>query len=712
MTAEKQRAYRFSTEAQWNSCLFIVADRDSPAARTGLRPFAPYAQPAKRYGPDGAETPAVTHFGEILWCDGTGRLYRMAADDDEPESFTAPYAIAHAGRMVANASGLWVTGDPPESLHLYEDGTLTRLSTLEIPQARVVDLAGGGQNALYVLVEHNSEWQSVRVECSGRIGRTVTFDGISQAEAFVYLKHFDRFVVLAGEPHPRLYWFPSEGGAAIFSIAVGAMHPCFSATALGSDGHDRIFLAGVDGKAFGGKAYVLGFDGDTNPLGELPLGTPATGIAARRDRLWITTAHGLLQFAQTDTVPDQAGEVSTRLVTPVLHSPDRQDGRRWLRIEAVGRLPPGATLEISYAATDDVDVRDRLTAIAADTTVPASHRAQLLLDKPGLWRAPIVFHGRDLPSGQTEAPFSAPLFDVRERYLWVSVSLIAATGANLPALSTLAVLYPGHTLMENLPAIYQRAEAQPKSFLRALVGVLESTTQDLDARIAAMGSQVHPKSATPPWLDFIARWLGLPWDDALDPAQKKRIVARAPDLAKGRGTRAGLEALLESLLPRTPRRFRVTDATADVGFAVVGGEACAGSTLPAMLGGLTRWSPLLDESAVLGRMRLPCEGQIDDGARQIAGNIRVDVAASAGERLKWEPWLRNLIMEMVPLTTSVQLRWVTANTLRGNSLDGTLKLESLPTPHLGTDAVTGLARLPEHGSRLSATGPDAGVRLQ
>ena len=65
-----------------------------------------------------------------------------------------------------------------------------------------------------------------------------------------------------------------------------------------------------------------------------------------------------------------------------------------------------------------------------------------------------------------------------------SAALIASPGAGIPVLSELAVLYPGETLMENLPSIYQRVERQPDSFLRALVGVLESTTQTLDARIS------------------------------------------------------------------------------------------------------------------------------------------------------------------------------------------------------------------------------------
>jgi phage tail-like protein len=266
--------------------------------------------------------------------------------------------------------------------------------------------------------------------------------------------------------------------------------------------------------------------------------------------------------------------------------------------------------------------------------------------------------------------------------------------------------------MDDLPALYRRGEEEPGNFLRALVGVLEASTNDLDQRISSLGSQVHPSTAAPPWLDFVARWLGVPWDDALSVDQKRAILRHAGDLARLRGTRAGLQTLLESLMPgTTPRRFQVTDTTADFGFAIIGDGVFHGSTLPAMLGGRPPWNAELDSGAVLGAMRLPCPGQFDDGLWRLAGRVRVDVAATAGERKAWEPWLLRLITEMVPLTARVDLRWVSSHALRGNRLDNTLRLEAAPVAHLGTDAVTGLARLPERGNRLSAGGSDMGTRL-
>jgi phage tail-like protein len=715
MSADVLRQYRFATEAQWNACLQVQADRIRLRAGRGLQPFAPFARTAIRYSSPGAHAPVVTHTGEVLWADDRGAVHRLPVCGDDPETFPAPHAIGSATRIVGSSSGLWVIGAPPELLQRYEGDSLARLMTVDLPDVLVIDIAGGERGSIEVLVERDGELQVQRVDPAGYARTTVTFQGLADVSAFIFLRRTRRFVMLAGDHPKKLFWFCAEGGRALFSVPVPSLRPCFTAGVLGSDSRDRVLLAGADGADFCGGAYVLVLDAEGELLDQVPvdpLDAPATGVVATRDALLVTGARGLLRFATSEVVPEGAGPISCVVLSPVLFSPDREDQRRWLRVDATATLPEGSTIEIAFASTDNTATRDRLNAIAADESKAASQRVGELRSEPDLWRGRTEFHGSSTHATNPKTVFAAKLFDIRDRYLWVAITLSAAAGGRLPLLSELAVLYPGRTLMENLPSIYQREESRPDSFLRSLVGVLEATTQGIDARIAAMGSLVHPASAPEPWLDFVARWLGLPWDDALSQPQKRTIVTRAADLAKGRGTRAGLETLLDALIPGTPRRFRVTDATADFGFAIVGAAACPGSALPAMLGGRTEWSAELSSRTVLGRMRLPCDGQRDDGTYHLVGRVHIDVAATAAERKSWTPWLHRLITEMVPLTARVTLRWVSAQALRSDRLDGSLMLESAPSPHLGTDAITGLARLPNRGARLSASGPGLGTRLR
>jgi hypothetical protein len=89
----------------------------------------------------------------------------------------------------------------------------------------------------------------------------------------------------------------------------------------------------------------------------------------------------------------------------------------------------------------------------------------------------------------------------------------------------------------------------------------------------------------------------------------------------------------------------------------------------------------------------------------------VEIAASGKERKVWEPWLYQLISEMVPLTARVTLFWVSAYALRSDQLDGSMVLEPAPVAHLGTDAVTDVARLPQGVTRISSAGRTIGTRL-
>jgi phage tail-like protein len=583
----------------------------------------------------------------------------------------------------------------------------------ELPNVHILDIARESGSSIFVLVKRNEKFECLRISTSDHEIRTISFDGISDPTAFAFLRWSRRFVVLADERHPRLYRFSEDGGRAVFSQPIAAIQPDFKVDALGSDSNEIIILAGnsKDPSAPGAKVVIL--DSDGNRLGQVLLKAPATGIAATRQNLIVTNERGLLRFAVTDVVPNNTPEVQCILLTPMLQSIDPEDSSPWLRIEASASLPEGTTLELAYAATDDLEVRERLRVITEDIRLLSSQRIQNLLGDPDLQWTNTIFQGNDREQNKSTPPFSAPLFGAGNRHLWVSVKLTASRGAKLPALKQLSVLYPGRSLVENLPTPYRRAAEQPGDFLRALVGVLEATTQNLDARIAALGTHIHPNAATGEWLDYIANWLSLPWDDALSDQQKQSILLSAAEIARGRGTRAGLETLLECLLPGSPRRFRVTDASADFGYAVVGGNQCAGSALPAMLGGFTRWHAELNVTTVLGYTRLPCPAQSNNDVWKPAAKIRIDVAGGYKEREAMEPWLLNMITDMIPLTVSVDLSWVSSQALRTDRLDDTLVLKAPPSPHLGTDAITGLSRLPEpRRTQLTRSEPAIGAPLR
>jgi phage tail-like protein len=699
MTLQSSRIYRFATASQWDQCLFLGADRSTAAARVGMRPTAPFTEQPARFASSGAWAPNVTAVGEFIWRDGAGKLLRAFAGDDAPAVVTAPHALAGATRIVATRDALWVAGTANSTLECFDLDSLTRRLVVDTAPAKVVDLAGDGRDALLVLLQRDDDFECVRVDGRGSITSIGALRGTPPLIALANLPRAGQILVLA-EDRRTLYGFQSGQTTSNYFVSLGRVRPCFRCTALGSDTRSRFLVGGSDGDEFGKTSRVLIIDADGLEAGEIVIEAEPTGVAGNRENLLVTIGEGLRVYA-TAQVASNISPSTCTVITPPLYSPKVANMEQWLRAEVWASLPPGTTLEMRYAATDDQDILAQARHIASDPSVPAGERVHRLEELLADWSAPVRFKGSDTHAQLTEtaAPLAAPLFDARAERLWLSITLSAAPGAPLPTLARLDVRYAGSSLLDQLPMIYKRSAATPNNFLRGLLGVLEATTQETDRRIGSLGALIHPRTAPANWLDFIAEWLGLPWDEALSDEQKRAIALSAPRLAAERGTRRGLEALLDCLFPGAPNRYAITDVDVDFGLATLGGDGCAGSRLPAVLSGLPASVALLSTKTILGQARLPCAGQTIDTTSRFLGHLRVDLTATAAEQRSWAPWVRALIEAMVPASMQLSIRW-RSPALPGTELsqDG-IVLVSAPAPHLGTDAIAGYARLPPSGPR-------------
>lgn len=680
-------AFRFATEAQWNSCLFVGADRQTAEVRTGMRPFAPYAVPAL-LATHGANAPTISETNDLLWRDDDGLLQRLPHGEDLPFGLPAPSTIAAAARLVAAPGALWALS-AAGLLQAFDADSLSRLFAVDFPGEQVLDIAADGHGGLYALIGSSGTRRITAVNGAGRATSSFALDALPDASALVFLLRSARIIVLA-EGSSRLHWLDPESGTLVSTVMISSLRPCFDPVVIGSDGCTRLFIAGTDRQPAGGSSHVLIVEAGGDLLGTVAFDGEPTGLVADRTHLHVTTATGLLRFDPAAAVPLAGGEVRADLLTPGLES-SAETPQRWTRIEADVELPTGCSIEISYATGADKNARDQLTKRLADRSVPPRQRLDHWhhdLEGPRTF----IFHGQDSKPGETST-FAVPLHDVRDPYLWVQVALIASPSGRMPLLPRLSVHYPGPALIDNLPAIYRRGEFETGNFLRSLVGVLEATTQDLDARIGDLGRNIHPQTAPSEWLDFVARWMGLPWDDSLSLDQKRRIVGHGAALSGGHGTRAGLALLLDSLLPERPRRFRIVDLMADYGLVTLGGGQCLGSRLPALLAGLPRTATELGNKAILGMARLPCTEPENETARLI-GRIRIDLAVDATEYRDWSPWLKTLVDSMLPAAALAELRWLGRSAFAASDeLSDGHSIGDDPLAHLGTDAVTGLARL-------------------
>lgn len=698
-------AFRFASPAQWKACVAAGMDAREGTAMRPLLAFACPANPTFEIG--NAAAPALTPVGELLWRDDQPMLHRAFGEDERADP--APPGLASSARVIANGAGLWTADMAGRRIICFETASLARRFVVELPGDAIIDIAGDERDGILVLVQRDGALLVHRVDCAGRLAGTASLAGLDAARSFCHVRRPGRFVVLSADGR-CIFVFACNGGAPLRRIAAGTLAACFEGAILADDGRSHAFLAGISQEA-GTPPRIVALDADVAPVGDIALPEAATGLAADARVLAVTGSRGLYRCAGSDRLSASAAAIEAMLVTPMLDAPDTSDAPRWLRIEASARLPAGTTLEIACFSTADTRERDEVAALLANDAAPAANRTRQLRSRAAAQRVPLLFAG-DAAQGDGAATFMMPLFDVTDPYVWVALTLGAGAGSALPAIESLCVRYPGRSLMERLPALYRRAEIQPASFLRSLVGVLEATTDDLDARIEQMGRAVDPRHAAEHWLDFLARWLGLPWDDAMDETQKRCIVQHARRIARGRGTRAGLAALLECLVGDR-RGFRIVDVTVDHGIARVGSAECAGSVLPAILCGLPPTATFLGVQAALGSMRLPCAGASDDDrTSRFLGEVRVDIAADAAKRARWDAWLEGVLASMLPAGTRLRIRWLAARAFRGDRLGDDLLLGDPPYGRLGTDAVLGDTRLRPGGSTLPSVQGADGPTLQ
>jgi phage tail-like protein len=705
MSLPKTRSYRFATAAQWASGIFARARLGADGSAS---PYPPHAATARAFPlRGGARAPAFGYDGNAWWRGAQGSLFRLDPGAGAPVEITAPDALARARRMATGRRVAWVAGRAAATLSCYSLDDLGHIRDAAI-DGEVIDLADDGRNGAWVLARRKGAPLLLHVDCSGRQVAHLPLPGaLREPGAMVWLRKASRFVLLA-EGGQTLWFLGPDGAPAQAPLPLATLRPCLRATQLGSDGRGLIVLGGRDHDAYGGQWRAIVADAFGDVLDQVAVGAPVTGVSAHGEQLLVATERGAELYGAAQGNGAGTG-ASLEFLTPALHSPDAEDAHCWLRAELSAGLPRGTLLSLESVGTSQPALRDEATRIARDPNLPPQVRQAQLDRLLGPWSEPLLFTGS--ADGDEPQTLAAPLFQQRHRYLWLRLRLTAPPGAALPRLSELRVLYPDMSLMQQLPAIFRRDD-QPHDFLRSLVGVLETTTQDLDRKIGSIGSLLHPQSASGKWLDFVARWLGLPWDDGLDEGSKRRLLLAGHRILALRGTRAGLEALLASLFPDQPPIYRIRDFSTETRPAMLGGGARAGSALPALLGGLPRHSAVLGRKAILGQLRLPCEPDAACAAQPWEGLVRIDMRASQQERAAWEPWLAALVDAVMPLSARASLRWRPPQPASGVLGEDT-RLDAPGNTTLGSNAILGDTRLaPDRPITLSESGIDPGFGLQ
>ena len=151
------------------------------------------------------------------------------------------------------------------------------------------------------------------------------------------------------------------------------------------------------------------------------------------------------------------------------------------------------------------------------------------------------------------------------RYLWLRVEIIGNEEQS-PSIKSLRLDFPRSTYLRYLPAVYQEDETS-RDFLERFLSLFETFFAELEGRIAHIARyfDVDSSLATGDFLRWLASWLAVSVDKGWSEERLRALVRAAPEVYKKRGTRAGLEEMIEIFTGERPlivEHFQTTCAHA------------------------------------------------------------------------------------------------------------------------------------------------------
>jgi phage tail-like protein len=569
----------------------------------------------------------------------------LAAVDERDRFFSGGVEGPRVGetrRLIAAQDRSWLLA----SGHILQIDRSSLQLLVDRPAGNVADIAGDGRGGLWLLADG---WLS-RMDSSGRDPvQHRELDGALGTIAFAG----GRLAMLDAD-RQRLDLLDGDGAVELRLVLAEVAGAANFIAATRLDGGERSFLLRYSRRGENGapeQAFLLlGAGGDLLANGRWLDGHAPKLLATDGDDLL-----ALFQEKEGEKIlrfEGMADPGSKRRLTPPLET--ESPSGTWHRAEIAARLPERTSLQLRWASTADPGLARLVETLRTAPGVPVSKRiadaAELLI-----WSNPFVYSGGKHKGDVPLERFAFPLHGLPAPFLWIEVTTRRGAAAEAPEVESLVVVHEARSLMDDLPAIYRADEGtETVSPLRRLVGVLEAGVQEMDQRIASVAGRLDPLTAAAADLPQLASLLSLPFHDALSDAMRRALVQAAPGILAGRGTRAGLLALLRALFPNRPIQV---DDRAELHSPMTLGRGAAGRTLPALLSGPSARAPRLSARLVLGRTGLCATGACGELNIVPAPQVVVTIAATGGERRRYAAAVRAMAEAMVPAGVELRLRW-------------------------------------------------------
>jgi phage tail-like protein len=211
----------------------------------------------------------------------------------------------------------------------------------------------------------------------------------------------------------------------------------------------------------------------------------------------------------------------------------------WHKLLVDADLPDETQLRVYYIASDQPEVWSdsgtlRLDHYLHEGIAPLEEKLERTRH---LWQGPIV-NPRDA------------LLRAQGRYLWLRIEW-SGSDRKTPLLKKLRVYYPRVSYLQYLPAVYQQ-DPQSRDFMERFLSLFGTFFDEMEEMIDHIARCFDADAATGDLLKWLSTWLGIAVDDRWTEDQTRTLLKRAPELYQKRGTREGLQELIEIFTGEKP----------------------------------------------------------------------------------------------------------------------------------------------------------------
>ena len=425
-----------------------------------------------------------------------------------------------------------------------------------------VDLAVSAEGEIYALDGANRA--ILKFDAAGRFAGAFGQAALAASAPGALALSAEGFLYVLDAAAKRVWKFDTGKGGALVSgdlidfagLAARQKLPAkFQPSGFAVDTHGNLYIGDRRPVASTEEddRFIRRFDGDGNYLGE------AGDFRGSVVQLTIDGDDWIYAFGREDderkisvlkpalrhTKPAGMTLVKGRYFSRSLDS--AEEGTEWHKFVAEADIPANTQIQVSYLAADDKQVTVRGATTNLDTYIETAAnadeevRAQRAADLDALdWSVPAVN--------------AADALVVRGvgRYLWLRLDLIGSE-ESAPAVRSLRLDFPRDTYLRYLPAVYQEDE-RSRDFLARFLSLFETFFAGTEARIAHIARYYDADSplAAGDFLRWLASWLAVSADEGWGEEQLRALVKRAPEIYRQRGTREGLEAMIEIFTGERP----------------------------------------------------------------------------------------------------------------------------------------------------------------